>query len=116
MKVFDADYSMMTKGPVKTSIKNLSIWSFKGIEKLNGEQMSEIFRVVGRDYDRVMIYAPNLDRDHLAVNLVYSTSTAIVFTDNLDNDKIFELVESDVSKCRTAAVMLSPDKAVVCRE
>ncbi len=116
MKVFDADYSMMKKGPVKTSIKNLSIWSFEGIEKLNGEQMSEIFRVAGRDFDRVMIYAPNPDMNHLAVNLVYSAATAIVFTGNLDNDEMFNLVESDFSRCRAAAVMLSPDKAIVSRE
>ncbi|HPD45835.1 MAG TPA: FHIPEP family type III secretion protein [Anaerohalosphaeraceae bacterium] len=76
--VFEADIESMDQGPVATCVQNLAVWGVGGIARA-GVAVDTATQETAGDYDRVILYAPNLMQHERRRHIADAATSAIVF-------------------------------------
>ncbi|MBE0534080.1 MAG: FHIPEP family type III secretion protein [Phycisphaerae bacterium] len=80
-EVFDADAGGMRQGPVATCVAHLRVWGLHAIAVRGASTAAKAIASAAADYDRVIIYAPDLmDQEH-RTSIVKSVAIALIFAD-----------------------------------
>jgi hypothetical protein len=110
-KVFDIQSDQIKNRAVATCIEKLSIWTNKKLQDASIDSLKKVFTSAAKKYDRVMIYAPNMNTEKICEKLPQVASNAIVFSNaNNDDNKLSRFLDS--ADCRTLEVF-PPAKAVL---
>ena len=110
-KVFERRPEQIQDKPTDTCIKNLAIWSVKDLLRQDSRSPRETVKTIAGQYDRVIIYAPNINSSAGSEILFDVAADAIVFTaEDGDDDGLCRLLKK--SQCQLLAIILSAESAV----
>ncbi len=92
-EVFEIEAGRVVKGAVETCIDNLSIWNCGAV--IGAESLQEDIGSAVTEFDRVIIYAPDLSDQGTYEMLVRSAGSAVLFASEVDEDgKVCDLLDN----------------------
>ncbi len=110
-KVFDIPLDKIKNRGVPTCIENLSIWTSRKLPDAEAASLKKLIDVATKRYDRVMIYAPNMNSAKIREKLPLVAANAVIFSaDNEVDNALCKLMDS--GDCQTLAVMPPAQTAV----
>ncbi len=107
-KVFELESSQIRSTAVETCIKNLSVLSDPGIVGDDVGPAREKIQTILNDYDRVIIYAPNMNSASRIKVLSSMAGSAIIFEGSPSDNNLSRQIES--SGCKLLAIMPANSK------
>jgi hypothetical protein len=111
-KVFDIPLDKIQNRGVPTCIENLSIWTSRKLPDAGAASLKKLIDVATKKYDRVMIYAPNMNSAKIREKLPLVAANAVIFSaDNAVDNALCKLMDS--GDCQTLAVMPPPSQTAV---
>ena len=94
-----------------TCIENLSIWTSGDLTGQDMQYPEERIKTFASQYDRVIIYAPNISSASRRETLSGIGASAIIFkTDKRDDNQVWKLLKD--SDCELLAIMPAAENAV----
>ena len=110
-KVFEIPLDKIKNRGVPTCIENLSIWTSRKLPDAEAASLKKLIDVATKRYDRVMIYAPNMNSAKIREKLPLVAANAVIFSaDNEVDNALCKLMDS--GDCQTLAVMPPAQTAV----
>jgi hypothetical protein len=110
-EVFEMEPGRMQDEPAGSCIENLSIWADGDLAGRDTQYPQERIKTFASQYDRVIIYAPNMKSFLKRQTLLDIAANAIVFkTDNRDDNQVCRLLRE--SNCQLLAIMPAAEDAV----
>jgi len=109
-KVFEMEPGRMQDEPADTCIENLSIWASGDLTGRDMQYPEERIKTFASQYDRVIIYAPNISSASRRETLSGIGASAIVFKTDKRDDNLSRLLRD--SNCELLAIMPAAENAV----
>jgi hypothetical protein len=109
-KVFEMEPGQMQDEPADTCIENLSIWASGGLAGRDTQYPEERIKTFASQYDRVIIYAPNISSASRRETLSGIGASAIVFKTDKRDDHLSRLLRD--SNCELLTIMPAAENAV----
>ena len=110
--MFDIPLDKIKNRGVPTCIENLSIWTSRKLPDAETASLKKLIGVATKKYDRVMIYAPNMNSAKIREKLPLVAANAVIFSaDNEVDNALCKLMDS--GDCQTLAVMPPPSQTAV---
>ena len=110
--MFDIPLDKIKNRGVPTCIENLSIWTSRKLPDAEAASLKKLIDVATKRYDRVMIYAPNMNSAKIREKLPLVAANAVIFSaDNKVEHALCKLMDS--GDCQTLAVMPPPSQTAV---
>jgi hypothetical protein len=103
-KVFDIPFDQIKNRALATCIDNLSIWTNNKLPDASIDSLKKVITAAVKKYDKVMIYAPNMNSAKLREKLPQVTASAIIFSAENENGNELRML-LDSRDCRTLAIM-----------
>jgi hypothetical protein len=110
-KVFEMEPGRMQDEPADSCIENLSIWANVDLAEGDSQYLEKRIKKFASQYDRIIIYAPNMSSLPKRETLFDLAANAIVFkTDSRDDNQVCKLLKE--SNCQLLAIMPAAKNAV----
>lgn len=106
-KVFEIPPDKIESRGVPTCIENLSIWTSTKLPDAGTASLKKMIDIATKRYDRVMIYAPNMNSPKIREKLPQVAANAVIFSaDNEADNALCKLMVS--ADCQTLALLPPP--------